>query len=292
MIIMECLSIMDHSPIPYSTKHQYEMVKWSISLCFVAKNARDAESQSCCMGCQNQPDGTNLTVLIHSVGKWISIVYGWWYTYRLSTPLKKNISQLGWFFPIYGTIKAMFQTTFQTTNQIYFVWPGLSPLLDLTVDSAWDTERFPWHWASYWWRSSWKEWMEDHCPVIYIYMEYLRYSPLTNMGLYWIIWVVSCYIRIITYFKPLHPDERLWTFRDATSDGYPKTPWRFLATRTSSNWMGGCGTFSDQANSIPQIWGWKREDLRNDETSAGSVRVPLFFALAQFGRCIYIYRLF
>ena len=95
MIIMECLSIMDHSPIPYSTKHQYEMVKWSISLCFVAKNARDAESQSCCMGCQNQPDGTNLTVLIHSVGKWISIVYGWWYTYRLSTPLKKNISQLG-----------------------------------------------------------------------------------------------------------------------------------------------------------------------------------------------------
>ena len=33
MIIMECLSIMDYSPIPYSTKHQYEMVKWSISLC-------------------------------------------------------------------------------------------------------------------------------------------------------------------------------------------------------------------------------------------------------------------
>jgi len=36
----------------------------------------------------------------------------------VSTPLK-NISQLGSLFPIYGKIKAMFQT-FQTTNQMMY----------------------------------------------------------------------------------------------------------------------------------------------------------------------------
>ena len=36
-------------------------------------------------------------------------VSGWWYTY----PSEKYESQLGYLFPIYGKIKAMFQTTKQ-----------------------------------------------------------------------------------------------------------------------------------------------------------------------------------
>jgi len=50
--------------------------------------------------------------------------------------------------------------------------------------------------------------MDGRSPSSYIY----GISPLfstTDLGLYWIIWVVKCYIRIITYFKPLHPNEKL-----------------------------------------------------------------------------------
>ena len=39
---------------------------------------------------------------------------GWWYTY----PSAKYESQVGWWFPIYGKIKFMFQTT----NQMIFPW--------------------------------------------------------------------------------------------------------------------------------------------------------------------------
>ena len=39
---------------------------------------------------------------------------GWWFQ-----PPWKNISQLGWLFPIYGNIKFMFQTTNQTYTKLW-----------------------------------------------------------------------------------------------------------------------------------------------------------------------------
>ena len=56
---------------------------------------------------------------------------GWWYTY----PSETYESQLGWWFPIYGKIKAMFQTT----NQRWFTF-------DLHVAKhGFDMLRYPEH---------------------------------------------------------------------------------------------------------------------------------------------------
>ena len=56
---------------------------------------------------------------------WAFIISGWWFE-----PLWKNISQLGWLFPIYGKIKLMFQTT----NQISLDQPS----------TQWKSQRLWW----------------------------------------------------------------------------------------------------------------------------------------------------
>ena len=50
----------------------------------------------------------------------------WWYTY----PFEKYSWQLGWWFPIYGKIKVMFQTT----NQLLIIH-HYSPVLVLTINN-------------------------------------------------------------------------------------------------------------------------------------------------------------
>ena len=57
----------------------------------------------------------------------VTIVMNHWLVVYL--PLWKNISQLGWLFPIYGKIKAMFQTT----NQIILL-VVISPFLYIPMD--------------------------------------------------------------------------------------------------------------------------------------------------------------